>query len=77
MGIINVTRGVLNGVGDALFAMINGVVEIITRIALPVLLTMIPVLHVWGIWWAVGLVWMISGLACLMRYFSWRKKNAI
>ena len=38
LGIIYVSRGVLNGVGDAFFSFINGIVEIVGRIGLPLLL---------------------------------------
>ena len=38
LGVIYVSRGVLNGVGDAGFSFINGIVEIVGRIGLPLLL---------------------------------------
>lgn len=38
LGIIYVCRGVLNGVGDAFFSFLNGAVEIVGRIGLPLLL---------------------------------------
>ncbi len=74
LGIIYVTRGVLNGVGDALFAFINGIVEITGRIGLPLLLLRISGLGVWSIWYTAGLTWMLAGIFCVLRYFSWRKK---
>lgn len=73
LGTIYVTRGMLNGVGDALFAFINGIVEMVGRIVLPVVITMIPFIGIWGIWWSSGLTWLISALFCVLRYFSWRK----
>ncbi len=75
LGMIYMTRGVLNGVGDALFALQNGIVEVVGRIIIPVGLCMIPAIGVWGIWWATGVTWMISALFCVLRYFSWRKKH--
>lgn len=77
LGLIYMTRGVLNGVGDAMFALINGVVEVIGRITIPIFLTMIPFIGVWGIWWATALTWLISAVFCVWRYISWRKKNMI
>ena len=77
LGMIYMTRGVLNGVGDALFALQNGIVEVIGRITIPVGLCMVPAIGVWGIWWATGVTWMISALFCVLRYFSWRKKNIL
>lgn len=76
LAVINMTRGILNGIGDALFAFINGAVEIVSRIVLPLLLVMIPGIGMGSIWWTAGLSWAISALSCLWRYFSWRKKQA-
>nr|AHF26412.1 MATE efflux family protein [uncultured bacterium Contig1468_n_1482_cl] len=77
LGIIYATRGVLNGIGDALFAFINGFVEIAGRIGLPILLSMIPGVGVWAIWYTAGITWMLAGLSCVLRYFAWRRKNAV
>lgn len=74
LGVINMVRGILNGVGDALFALINGVVEVVIRVILPVALTGIACIGVWGIWWATGLSWLISAVFCVWRYVSWKKK---
>jgi len=68
LGTIYVCRGVLNGIGDAGFALINGVVEVIGRVAFPVLLTLFPVIGVWGIWLSAGLTWLLSGVFALIRY---------
>ena len=77
LGMIYMTRGVLNGVGDAMFALINGIVEVVGRIIIPVLLVSIPFVGVWGIWISTGLVWAVSALFCVLRYISWRKKNPL
>nr|AHF25410.1 MATE efflux family protein [uncultured bacterium Contig11] len=74
LGIIYVTRGVLNGVGDAFFALINGVVEIIGRVGLPLLLLRLTDMGVWTIWITAGMTWALAGISCVMRYISWRKK---
>ncbi len=68
LGMIYVTRGLLNGAGDAFYAMANGMVEIIGRIGFANLLVLIPVIGVWGVWWATGLTWLITGLASVLRY---------
>ena len=73
LSLIYMCRGILNGVGDAIFALINGVVEVICRIGLPMLVVMIPGIGLWGIWWTAGITWMISSLFCLIRYVSWRR----
>lgn len=74
LGVIYVVRGVLNGVGDAFFALLNGIVEVIGRFTVPVMLTMIPLIGLWGIWWSVGIVWFISGFTAWLRYVWYKKK---
>ena len=73
--IIYVSRGVLNGVGDAVFSFINGIVEIAGRVGLPLLLLSFTSAGVWSIWITAGVTWMLAGLSCILRYFSWRRKN--
>jgi putative MATE family efflux protein len=68
LGAIYVTRGLLNGVGDATFAFLNGVVEMIGRICFAKPLTLIPAIGVWGVWWATGLTWMLAGVVSVVRY---------
>ena len=77
LGVIYVSRGVLNGVGDAVFSFINGIVEIVGRIGLPLLLLRFTGAGVWSIWITAGLTWLLSGLICAGRYVSWRKKRKI
>ncbi len=74
LGVIYIVRGVLNGIGDAFFALLNGIVEVIGRFSVPVLLTMIPAIGLWGIWWSVGIVWFISGFTAWLRYLYMKKK---
>jgi len=74
LGIIYVARGVLNGIGDATFALINGVTEVVGRFVVPVLLTTVAFIGVWGIWWSVGIVWFLSGLTAWLRYLYMKEK---
>ena len=74
LGVIYVVRGVLNGIGDATFALINGVTEVVGRFVVPVILVAIPLIGVWGIWWSVGIVWFLSGLTAWLRYIYMKKK---
>ena len=76
LGLIYVCRGILNGMGDAVFSIINGVVEIAGRIALPLLLLSFTAAGVWSIWITAGATWMLAGISCFLRYISWRKKNS-
>ena len=74
LGVIYVVRGVLNGLGDSVFAMLNGIVEVIGRFIVPVVLVGIPLFGLWGIWWSVGIVWAISGATAVMRYWQYKKR---
>ncbi|MCQ2519498.1 MAG: MATE family efflux transporter [Lachnospiraceae bacterium] len=78
LGVIYVPRGVLNGVGDAAFSMINGITEVFCRILYSNLLTGIALIGMWGIWWAAGLTWATVSVVCILRYRfgPWRKKIA-
>lgn len=67
LGSIYVSRGILNGIGDAAFAFINGFVEMVGRILLPALLAG-SLFGVWGLWLSGGLTWFISGLFAVIRY---------
>ncbi len=68
LGIIYVVRGILNGLGDAFFALLNGIIEVIGRFFVPIMMTAVPAIGLWGIWWSVGIVWLLSGLTAWMRY---------
>jgi len=72
---INMTRGLLNGIGDALFSLINGIVEVVCRICLPMLIVLVPGLGLNGIWWTAGLAWVISAMFCVLRYTLWNRKT--
>lgn len=72
---IYVPRAVLNGCGDAFFAFINGLTEVVCRIVFANLFTSIVFIGVWGIWWAAGLTWIVTGFVNLMRYVSGRWKK--
>ena len=74
LGVIYVSRGVLNGVGDAMFSFINGIVEIAGRVGLPLLLLSVTSAGVWSIWITAGVTWMLAGISCVLRYLSWRRK---
>ena len=79
LGLIYIMRGMLNGVGDAAFAMINGITEVIGRIGFAWLLMLIPFVGMWSVWWTNGLTWVITGIANVIRVKSgkWRQKSMI
>lgn len=74
LGIIYMVRGILYGVGDSFFSMLNGIVEVIGRVTIPFLITPIPFIGVWGIWLTEGLVWVISGVTAYWRYLVIKKR---
>ncbi len=68
LGLIYVVRGVLTGVGDAFFALFNGIVEVIGRFTLPILMTKYMGMGETGIWVSAGVVWVVSGVTAWYRY---------
>ncbi len=72
LGLIYVVRGVLNGVGDAFFALFNGIVEVVGRFTVPILFTKYLGMGATGIWVSAGIVWAISGITAWMRLVATR-----
>lgn len=68
LGMIYITRGLLNGAGDAFYAMINGVVEVTGRVGFSLLLVVIFPIGIRAVWFATGLTWVITALAGIIRY---------
>lgn len=77
LGMIYVPRGVLNGVGDAKFSLINGITEVICRVVFSFGLTSIAVIGQWGIWGAAALTWITVAIVCMCRYYfgKWKYKE--
>ncbi len=71
LGLIYVVRGVLTGVGDAFFALFNGIVEVIGRFTLPILMTKYMGMGATGIWVSAGVVWILSGVTAWWRYYTY------
>lgn len=70
LGMIYVMRGMLNGVGDVAYAMVNGVCEVAGRIFFAYILALIPGIGFWGVWYTNGLTWILAGAAGVIRYFQ-------
>lgn len=68
LGMIFVARSVLNGAGDAVYAMINGLMEVAGRVGFAVPLTMIPFIGMWGIFLTTGFTWTLTGIVSMHRY---------
>lgn len=78
LGMIYVARSVLNGAGDAAFAMLNGLMEVVGRVGFALPLTMIPFIGMWGIFFTTGLTWALTGIVSMIRYHKgrWQFKRA-
>lgn len=68
LGMIYVSRSVLNGAGDATYSMINGMMEMAGRIGFAKPLTMIPTIGMWGVFLTTGLTWTLTGIVSMIRY---------
>ncbi len=68
LGMIYIVRGLLNGAGDAVYSLINGVVEVTGRLVFSNTLILIPPVGKWGVWLATALTWFITGIASIIRY---------
>lgn len=68
LGMIYITRGLLNGAGDAFYAMINGAVEVTGRVGFSLLLVVIFPIGIRAVWFATGLTWVITALTGIIRY---------
>lgn len=75
LGMIHITRGLLNGTGDAVYSMIYGAVEVTGRIGFSSILASIPAVGVWSVWTTTGLTWLITAIISLIRYKQGKWKN--
>lgn len=75
LGTIHTTRGLLNGAGDVVYAMINGFVEVIGRIGFAIILVNIPGMGWWAVWTTTCLTWVITALMSLIRYWQGKWKD--
>lgn len=75
LGLIHISRNVLNGAGDTNFCLINGLVECIGRVCFAKPLTMIPFLGLNGVWLTTGITWLLNGIFSTIRYYQGKWKN--
>lgn len=77
VGMIFISRNFLSGTGDIQFTMLMGVSEVVCRVALSVI--MVKYVSFYGIWWATGLTWTITGIIGIVRYSSgiWKTKAIV
>lgn len=79
LGEVQILRYMLNGAGDSMYALMNGVVEVIARVAFAISLTTIPLIGMWGIWLTTGLTWAVTAIFALIRYKhgAWKNKKLV
>ncbi len=79
LGTIHVTRGFLNGAGDTGYALVNGMAEVLCRIAFSVVLTRIPAIGYRGIWGTTCITWFATALISFIRYLhgKWKSKAIV
>lgn len=76
LGLIHITRGMLNGAGDVGYALINGIAEVVGRIGFASVLVLIPGVGHWAVWGTTCLTWVLTAAMSLIRYKSgkWRRR---
>lgn len=79
LGMIYVTRNVLNGSGDVRFAMLSGFVEVGSRVGFAKPLTLLPSIGMLSIWYTTGLTWLLTAAVSCIRYAQgkWKEKGVI
>lgn len=79
LGGVQILRYMLNGAGDSMYALMNGVVEVIARVVFAISLTAIPFIGMWGIWLTTGLTWAVTAIFALFRYKhgAWKSKTLV
>lgn len=79
LGLNQIFRYMFSGAGDANFALVNGAIEVISRIVLAVVLTAVPFIGMWGIWLTNGLAWLFTCIFAIFHYKSgkWMKKSLV
>ena len=77
-GLLYIFRGVLNGAGNAVFAYISGILEVVGRVGSAVLLTSLPLIGQWGIWLSEGITWILVACAGIICYLhgTWARQTA-
>lgn len=79
LGGVQILRYMLNGAGDSMYAFMNGIVEVVARVAFAFGLTAIPFIGMWGIWLTTGLTWTVTAVFALFRYRhgAWKTKKLV
>lgn len=76
LGMIYMTRGFLNGAGDTVYSLINGMSEVICRVGCSILLIEGFGFDFRAIWYTTCVTWFVTGMVGLVRVYGgkWREK---
>ncbi len=77
LGFIYVMRGLLNGVGDVTFSMINGFMEVAGRIGFAFILIYLFKMNHMAAWYTNGLTWSLVGIISIVRFYTGKWKYHI
>lgn len=79
LGSVQILRYMLNGAGDSMYALMNGIVEVMARVLFAISLTTVPFIGMWGIWLTTGLTWTVTAIFALIRYKhgAWKSKKLV
>lgn len=79
LGSVQILRYMLNGAGDSIYALMNGIVEVVARVLFAISLTTVPFIGMWGIWLTTGLTWTVTAIFALIRYKhgAWKSKKLV
>ena len=74
LGTIYTLRGALNGMGDVVFSMINGFLEVGGRVVFALFLMYALSMGFWGIWYTNIFTWIVIALTAAVRLIVYLKK---
>lgn len=74
LGTIYTLRGALNGMGDVVFSMINGFLEVGGRVVFALFLMYALNMGFWGIWYTNIFTWIVIALTAAVRLIVYLKK---
>lgn len=74
LGTIYTLRGALNGMGDVVFSMINGFLEVGGRVVFALVLMYVLNMGFWGIWYTNIFTWVVIALTAAVRLIVYLRK---
>ena len=67
-------RGALNGMGDVVFSMLNGALEVGGRIVFALILMYVLKMGFWGVWYTNIFTWIVIALTASVRFSVYIRK---